>query len=138
MKWAAIAFLMISGSAFAQSNKLSEKEITAWNSVQYEMTQCAALWQFLRACVPENAKAEDVRHAEQVAKYFSELAVTTGLRIGMTQDAMNSRLKMVMEDQAKLIEGKCVNFSSLAIRYLDRCKALGEHPETMFQEHMNK
>ncbi|MGH6673883.1 MAG: hypothetical protein ACRECV_18190 [Xanthobacteraceae bacterium] len=135
MKWATIAFLLISGSAFAQSTKFSEKEVTAWNSVQYELTQCAAVWQFLTACAPEGAKVEETK---RVARHFSELAVAVGTEIGMTQDAMNSRLKIVMEDQAKLIEGKCINFSSLAIRYLDRCKGLGEHPEAAFREYMNK
>jgi hypothetical protein len=35
---------------------------------------------------------------------MSDLAITIGMKIGMTQDAMISRLKMAMEDQAKLTE----------------------------------
>ncbi len=61
-----------------------------------------------------------------------------GKRIGMTTDAMPSRLKMALEDQAKLTEGKCVNFASLLTRYADRCKLLGEHPEAVFHEYMKK
>jgi hypothetical protein len=123
---------------WGQGTKLSEKEVTAWNNVQYEITQCAAFWQFTRACAPYEAKAEEVQQAERVAKHFSDLAVVIGMKIGMTQDAMISSLKMAMEDQAKLTEGKCVNFSSLAMRYTARCKILGEHPEAAFLEYMNK
>jgi hypothetical protein len=138
IKCATIAFLLISGSAFAQSTKLSGKEIAAWQDVQDEITQCAAFWQILRACVPDGAKAEEVRQGDRVAKYFSDLAVEIGMKIGMTQDAMVSGLKMAIEDQAKLTEGNCVNFSSLAVRYTTRCKILGEHPEAAFHEYMNK
>ena len=138
MKWATITLLLISGSAFAQGTKFSEKEVTAWNNVQYEITQCAAFWQVVRACAPDGTKAEEVQQAERVAKHFSDLAVVIGMKIGMTMDAMISNLKMAAEDQAKLTEGKCVNFSSLAVRYTARCKVLGEHPEAAFHEYMNK
>jgi hypothetical protein len=66
------------------------------------------------------------------------LAFVIGSRIGMTQDAMVSRLRMAIEDQAKLIQGKCVNFSSLMVRHLDRCQSLGDRPEAGFREYMNK
>jgi hypothetical protein len=139
LKSATIAFLLISGSAFAQSEELSERAVTAWNNVQQEITYCAAFWQIFRACAPAAAKADEVQQAERVAKYFSDLAFVIGTKIGMTQDAMMSRLKMAMEDQSKLTEGKiCVNFSSLAVRYTARCKVLGDHPEAAFRDYMNK
>jgi hypothetical protein len=138
MKWATIALLLISGSALAQTPKYSAKEITAWNKVQYDMTQCAAVWYRLKACAPGSAESEEIKQAEQTADHFLELAIGVGTEIGMTHDAINSRLKIATEDQTKLIEGKCINFSSLAARYLTRCKALGEHPEATFQEYMNR
>lgn len=138
MKWITIALLLMNGSAFAQNAKLSDNEITAWDSVQYDVTQCAAFWQLFRTCAPDSATGEEKQQAERIAKYFSDLALTIGVKIGMTPDAMISRLKMAIEDQAKLTEGKCVNFSSLAIRYTARCKAIGEHPEVAFHEYMNK
>jgi len=104
MKWITIVLLLISGNAFAQDTDYSEKEATAWNNVQDEITQCAAFWQFFRACAPEGAKEEEVQRAERIAKQMSDLAITIGMKIGMTQDAMISRLKMAMEDQAKLTE----------------------------------
>lgn len=134
----ALLLLLISGSALAQDNRYSDKEVTAWNNVQYEITQCAAFWQLLRACMPEDAKPEQVQQAKKVTEHFSELAITIGKEIGMTQDAMISRLKMALEDQSKLTQGKCLNFSSLAERHLARCKALGEHPEGAFHKYMNK
>ena len=138
MRWATIVLLLISGSAFAQAPKYSAKELTAWNKVQYELTQCAAVWYRLKDCAPESARPEEVRQTEQTADHFLELAIGVGTEIGMTPDAMSSRAKMLREDQTKLIEGKCINFSSLAARYITRCKALGEHPEATFQEYMNR
>ena len=66
------------------------------------------------------------------------LFIAVGSEIGMTTDAMASRLKMVADDQAKLTNGKCVNFASLATRYTARCKMLGEHPEKAMQEYLSK
>jgi len=129
---------MLIAPAWSQESKLSERETQAWNNVQEELTACAAYWNVAKTCAPEDAKADELRQVDRIIDHMNTLALKVGSRIGMTQDAMVSRLKMAIEDQAKLIQGKCVNFSSLMVRHLDRCKSLGDHPEAAFREYMKK
>ena len=60
MRWIVVAFVVAASAAFAQNAK-HDKEITAWNNVQQELTECVAFWQFFRACAPENASAEQLQ-----------------------------------------------------------------------------
>ena len=138
MKWIAIALLVSVSSARAQDTKFSDREITAWSAVQGELTACTAFWQHFKACVPENVTKAQLEKTDRVIKQFSDLSFEVGNNIGMNLDAMLSRLKMAIEDQNALTEGKCVNFDSLMTRYLKRCKAVAEHPDAAFREYMAK
>lgn len=138
MKWIAIALLVSGSTASAQDTKFSDREITAWSAVQEELTACTAYWQRFKACAPENVTKARLEQADRVIKQFSDLSFEVGNNIGMTLDAVLSRLKMAIEDQNELTEGKCVNFASLATRYLNRCKAVAEHPDAAFREYMAK
>jgi hypothetical protein len=137
MKWIIIVLLLSVAPAWAQEPRLSDKEVQAWNEVQEELTACVAYFNFGKNCAPIG-KEEEAKQMDPTIEHMMTLALTVGSRIGMTQDAMLSRLKMTLEDQAKLTEGKCLNFASLLTRYASRCKLLGEHPEAVFLEHMKK
>jgi hypothetical protein len=127
------------GSAQAQDAKLSDKQITAWNNVQGELTECIAYWQLAKGCAPENAKDEELKQVDRIIAHMDTLAFEVGKNIGMTDDAMVARLKIAFSDLAKLTDQKvCVNWPSLLMRYGQRCKLLGEHPEAVFSEYMSK
>ena len=125
------------GAAWAQS-RLSEKEIQAWDSVQEELAACIGYFNVAKTCAPEGATTDELKRMDRIIDHMDTLAFAVGSRIGMTQDAMLSRLKMAIADQAKLMQGKCINFASLMTRYMDRCKLLGESPEAVFLEYMKK
>ena len=118
--------------------QLSEKQVTAWNNVQQEITECVAYLRFGVTCAPETATKEDLKPTEKSIERMTDLAVQIGNEIGMTTDAMLNRLQIAIQGQMKLTERKCVNFSSLLAIYGQRCKLVGEHPETIFMEYMNK
>jgi hypothetical protein len=86
---------------------------------------------------PQNRESE-LEQVDRNIDHFDGLAFVTGTTVGMTKDAMLSRLKMALEDQAKLTEGKCVNFASLLTRYAAYCKVPGENPEAVVREYMAK
>ncbi len=138
MKWIAIALLVPVSTALAQDAKFSDRDITAWSEVQLELTNCTAYWQRFKVCAPENATKVQLEQVDRIIKQFTDLSFDVGDKIGMTLDAMLSRLKMAIEDQNELTEGKCVNFASLTNRYLNRCKAVAEHPDAVFREYMAK
>jgi hypothetical protein len=106
--------------------------------VQEEATECFVYMTFGNTCAPENAPKEELKRLDESAKRMNALAFEIGKNIGMTTDAMIARMQMVIPDQMKLTERKCVNFASLFARYGQRCKLVGEHPETVFMEYMNK
>ena len=122
---------------FRTGAEFSDKEKTAWNNVQQEITTCAAFLSFGRACAPEDATPELAARLSKTIDYFTAMATEVGNRIGMTQDAMQSRLKMELDDQSKLLRGSCVNYSSLMERHINRCKFVGEHPEQVYLEYLN-
>jgi hypothetical protein len=138
MKWIVLALLVSINTAWAQDAKLSNNEFTAWSAVQEELTSCTAYWQRFKACAPENAPKAELEKVDRIIKQFSDLSFDVGNKIGMTVDAMLSRLTMAIEEQNKLTGDKCVNFASLTTRYLTRCKALAEKPDATFREYMAK
>jgi hypothetical protein len=76
--------------------------------------------------------------ADRAIKLFTDLAFEVGDNIGMTSDAMASRLKMAIETQNELTEGKCANLAPLTSKYFSRCKAVAEKPGAAFREYMAK
>jgi hypothetical protein len=77
--------------------------------------------QRFKVCIPENTPKTQLEQADHIIRQFFELSFTVGNEIGITMDAMLSRLNMAVEDQTEMTEGKCINFASLASRYLTRC-----------------
>jgi hypothetical protein len=106
--------------------------------VQEELTSCTAFWHFSKTCAPENASEDELKRADQIIMHFTDLALSVGSKIGMSQDAMLSRFKMAIENQAAITGGKCVNYASLMQRYLARCKSIAENPQAAFREYMSK
>jgi hypothetical protein len=138
MKWIAVALFILASAAHAQDAKPSDKEIAAWNSVQEELTNCTAFWQRVKACAREDTTKEQLEQADRAIKLFTDLAFEVGDNIGMTSDAMASRLKMATENQNDLTEGKCGNLAPLMSKYFNRCKAVAEKPGAAFREYMAK
>jgi hypothetical protein len=116
---------------------MTEKQIEALNNVQMELSVCIAYFNFAMQCAPEAMK-DEVKAFEPTIESMSDFAHKIGTSIGMTQDAMIARLKLATEEQATIIAGKCVNFSSLITRHAARCKLLGEHADSVYDEYMNK
>jgi hypothetical protein len=57
----------------------------------------------------------------------------------MTQDAMKQRLRGVFQEQQQLTNrNACLNLDSLLARFAARCKELGDHPQRIFEEYMQK
>jgi hypothetical protein len=134
VKWIAL-LLMFCMPAAAQP--LSEKQKESLSNVEMELSICVAYFNFAKNCAPDEMK-EDVKAFDPTIKSMMDMITRIGKNIGMTPDAAFSRIKMAMEQQRALIEGKCVNFSSLITRYAARCKQVGENLDTVYDEYMNK
>ena len=105
-----LALALQTSSALAQT----EEEVTAaLNNVQHEMSRCIAYNTIVAKCIRyrDGALADNY---DKVAEHLLQLSSQIGGAIGMTQDAMNSRMTFEWSEMDKLIQHDCVNISSLS------------------------
>jgi hypothetical protein len=129
----AIPFVVMSAGAFAQDEKMQ----AALNNVQSEMSECMSYYSLVKECVgtrDPTLAAQTQRNIEALTSRLLKL----GPAIGMTQDAMLARLKMMQNDQRQLISNDCVNMSSLFVRKAARCKQVVESGDSILDEYLHK
>lgn len=130
--WIAV-LLMLSFPVAAES--LTEKQKEALSNVEMELSMCIAYFGFAKQCAPEGAK-EQAKAFDPTIDFMMSMAFKIGQSIGMTEDAMLARMKLAADQEGDLIAGKCVNFSSLLMRYAARCKKAGENLDSIYNEYM--
>lgn len=120
-------------------DKLVARETYAMNNLQHEMTTCANYFLLLERCVSNTPGTGDTgkRYGEQ-ANLTIEKALRIGEAIGMTSDAMKSRMKADGDEIMRLIEGNCVNISSAMSRYMGRCETVATKPKQIIDEYRTK
>jgi hypothetical protein len=129
-------FLVSATTAFAQA--VSDKETRALSNVQHEMSTCVAYYTLIQQCMERSSFTEGAQRHKQVAEQLILQAVKVGSTIGMTMDAMRSRIQIKSERQHTLIQSNCSNTSSLYSRYADRCKRVVENPDSILIEYMSR
>lgn len=125
-------FLLI-GDASAQNEKLAN----ALNNVQSEMSECIAYYTNVAVCI----KGRDAALSDSTQKTIDALTLTAvklGRSIGMTQDAMMSRLTMYQGQQRELVQNNCANMSSLFTRHAARCKQVVENGDSILDEYLKR
>jgi hypothetical protein len=109
----------------------------ALNNVNQEMMECAAYYYISAACFAvSNRDAKTIEQMKQISDDFLERGIRVANEIGLTADAQLSRFKMANQEQMKLLNGSCVNFSSLMSRYLDRCERVYNDFRAVVNEYM--
>lgn len=143
----ALIVMSLPTPAYSGSHEpLDEPTTQALNNFQQEVTECGVYFGLMAQCAknrdrssPSEAHrsrlAEDLAASERLA---NQLAVLVGLRIGLTEDAMVSRVDMSLADQKGLINANCMNSSSLIKRYALRCKKVLENADAVIQEYLQK
>jgi hypothetical protein len=129
----AIPFVVMSAGAFAQDEKMQ----AALNNVQSEMSECMSYYSLVKECVGTRDPTLAAQTQRTIEALTSRL-LKLGPAIGMTQDAMLARLKMMQNDQRQLISNDCVNMSSLFVRKAARCKQVVESGDSILDEYLHK
>ena len=125
--------------AAAQGQPFTPQQLTALNNLQEEFTRCSAYFHVLIACASPAMKDDATAKIGPTAKVFDNMAVAIGNKIGMTQDAIEQRLRRIYDEQSQLTHNNvCLNIDSLLARRAARCKELGEHPETILDEYLRR
>ena len=126
-------------AATAHAETFTQQQTDALNNLQEEFATCGAFYRTEIACATPEWKAKLQTQLDPTLKLFDLMAVSIGSKIGMTQDAIEQRLRRVFEQQSRLTNGKvCLNFDSLYARLNSRCKQLAEHPESIIDEYKQK
>jgi hypothetical protein len=131
----------IATSLFATSSFAEDKATqygNALNNVHMELAVCTAYFTNVVRCAPAEHQKEVREKTKPVLESMSKSALRIAKTIGLTQDAMASRLLMATEEQTKLMNNSCVNLSSLYTRHGQRCKQLGENPDSVLLEYMKR
>jgi hypothetical protein len=130
-----VLFALALGSTAAQP--LTTKQIEAFSSLEMEYTVCIAYFMATKSCAPKEIQAEAAQ-LDPTIKTFQAIAVRIAQTIKMSNDAMSSRLQMAFDEQTRIINKSCVNFSSLHRLHAARCKLLGEDADSILDEYMRK
>jgi hypothetical protein len=137
---AGAATLWLTIGASAQDN--SQRERQALNNLQHEMTTCVAYFAITRQCVlNRNRPEEDAQLVQQASAAYDRLlkeAISIGNVIGITPDAMVSRLHNQTTIMKALINDDCINVASLLSRHGMRCKQVAENPDSVLIEYTNE
>ena len=113
-----------------------QKTIRALNNLHDEMLACIAYYTIGHACTKDQLPPEITDRTAVAIKALREGSYEIGQMLGMTDDAMTSRLKMRADEMRRLTNESCINFSSLLSRYADRCKLVVQSPDTILAEYM--
>lgn len=134
----AVLSAILSDVAYSD-DQVVERETYALNNLQQEMTTCANYFLLMERCVANTPGTGDT------GKQYGGLANTTimgameiGKAIGMTDDAMKSRMKFEGDAIMALIEGNCVNISSVMSRHMSRCESVVNQPKQIIEEYRAK
>jgi hypothetical protein len=129
----AIAMIFITGPALALDDK---QVLTALNNVQSEMTECVTYYASVKACIgSKDAKLASA--TQETMEALLRMAIKVGHSIGMTEDAMMSRITMFKDQQTKLLQNNCANISSLFTRHAARCKKVVENGDAILAEYLD-
>ncbi|WP_265517591.1 hypothetical protein [Nitratireductor luteus] len=116
----------------------SDAELTdALSNVQHEMARCIAYNTIVAGCVrPQDTALAD--KYDQVAEHLLPLSHQAGYVIGMSQDAIDSRLLMEYGEMKRLIQNSCTNISSLISRHAYPCKQVTENADSVLLEYLER
>jgi hypothetical protein len=134
----AASICLVLGSASAQD----AREQQAMNNVQAEMTTCVAFYAIETQCLRlRNRPQEDAQLIQDTSAAKDRLqnqAGEIGIALGITPDAMVSRLSNEITSMKALIKDSCINIASLLSRHAMRCKQVTENPDSILVEYMKK
>ncbi|MBY0533216.1 MAG: hypothetical protein K2P86_14715 [Xanthobacteraceae bacterium] len=130
-----IAALLVLLSASAQAQ---EEKKTAIDVVQAELSICMVYYSFMRGCAIEKAEVNLASVAQANAEKLRKYAFQAGQTIRMDNEAMIARQKVAVEQQQKLLDGKCENMPKLDEAYGARCKQLSDDPQSILDQYLKR
>jgi len=101
------------------------------------MSVCIAYYMLVQECVQKDDPDLGAEYA-RVTEHLLNFSVQLGNTIGMTEDAMTSRITIGQDQMRGLIQNNCVNISSLLGRHSNRCKQVVENGDSILLEYLER
>ncbi len=134
-----LVFFAVVAATAARGETFTPQQTDALNNLQEELTTCGAYYRIEIACAAPGGKEKLRTQLDPTIELFDEMAVSIGSRIGMTKDAIEQRLRRVLEQQNRLTnDNVCLNIDTLFARHNLRCKQLAGHPEAIMDEYLRR
>jgi hypothetical protein len=115
----------------------NDKIIRAMNEVQSELQTCLVYYTVVKQCLGDRDAALS-KATQATVDHLTNFSIQMGQSIGLTNDAMLSRIQMMTKEQMGLINGNCINIASLYQRHAMRCKQVVENGDSILAEHLKK
>lgn len=120
------------------SVKAQDEKKTAVDIVQAELSICVVYYSFVRGCAIEQAQVNVASVANANADKLRKFAFQAGQTLRMDNESMISRQKAAVEQQQKLLDGKCENMPKLDEAYGARCKQLSDDPQAILDQYLKR
>jgi len=120
------------------SVKAQDEKKMAVDIVQAELSICVVYYSFVRGCAIEQAQVNVASVANANADKLRKFAFQAGQTLRMDNESMISRQKAAVEQQQKLLNGKCENMPKLDEAYGARCKQLSDDPQAILDQYLKR
>jgi len=133
IRLAIAAFLYVTQSDCVLAQERSkQQEIIALNNLQSQMSICLVFYQRVVTCGEGDKELTDIFSAASLI--LATAARSIGRRIGMTDEAMIARLKLIDQSHRQTIKNSCVNIASLIESFTEPCKTLVDGSASVLNE----
>jgi hypothetical protein len=106
---------------------LSENEKRAVNELSGELLECSVYFTISAECMrghPDPRVPSIIKKYEEASTTAGGKAMMVGRIVGLTDDAVASRMKLIQNEMMKSIKDNCVNIAVLLERYANFCPGL--------------
>jgi hypothetical protein len=127
--------IILTTGAFTQP--LSDAETRAVNELSGEMLECSVYFLVSATCLegnPDPRIPQMIKNLNEQASKIGQLAITTGRIVGVTDEAVGARMKLMRDDLLKRLNNNCTNIATLLEKYTNFCKALTENADPRLAE----
>lgn len=115
-----------------------DEKKTAIDVVQAELSICVVYYSFVRGCAIERAEVNVASVATANIEKLRKYAFQAGQSIRMDNETMIARQKVAVEQQQKLLDGKCENIVKLDEAYGARCTQLSRNPQAILDQYLKR
>jgi hypothetical protein len=121
--------------AFAQARP-EQGETASLNNLQSQMSACLVFYQRVVTCAEGDKELAGIFNAASLI--LAAAARSIGKRIGMTDEAIIARWKLIDQNQLRTMKNSCVNIALLMEDYLVSCKALVDGSASVLNEFLTR